>query len=256
MLQKKPFPILEFDSNTSAKIEPSMIIEKKDVPEVCVITFFGEVIQQFLEQDLLKQIAVFKAETLQLPIYEMLFNNDRVGIVVGYVGAAGSAAQLEELIALGFKKFIVCGGAGVLQKDVQIGHLVLPYTAVRDEGVSYHYIEPSREVECNSYALAVIENQLIKDNVPYIKAKTWTTDAVYRETDEKIALRVSEGCVTVEMEAAAFFAVSQFRSVILGQIIYGGDDLSGDKWDSRQWNNRKDIRRNLVELCLKIATKL
>lgn len=256
MIKSNLFPILEFDSNKSAKIEPSKIRDKIDVPQVCVIAFFGEVIQQKLEQGLLKEVAEIYAETLRLPIYETVFNNNRVGITWGYPGAAGAVAQLEELIAMGFEKFIVCGGAGVLQKDVQIGHLVLPFSAVRDEGVSYHYLEPSREVECNKYALSVIEEQLKKDNVPYIKAKTWTTDAIYRETDDKIALRVSEGCVTVEMEAAAFFAVSQFRSVILGQILYAGDDLSGDEWDSRQWNNQGEVRSNLVDLCLRIANQL
>ena len=39
------------------------------------------------------------------------------------------------------------------------------------------------------------------------------TDAVYRETEVKVQHRKAEGCLTVEMEAAAFFAVAQFRSV-------------------------------------------
>jgi len=42
----------------------------------------------------------------------------------------------------------------------------------------------------------------------------------------------------------------------LGQILYGGDDLSGIEWDKRSWNSREKIRTNLVDLCLKIATKL
>lgn len=250
MLTKNIYPILEFDSNIQAKIEPLKIIEKKDVPKACVITFFSEVIEQKLEQGLLKQIAVFKTETVKLPIYETVINNERIGLVVGFLGSAGSAGQLEELIAMGFEKFIVCGGAGVLKKDIQIGHIVLPFSAVRDEGVSYHYIEPSREVDCNQHALSIIEKQLIKENIPFIKAKTWTTDAFYRETNDKIALRLSDGCVTVEMEAAAFFAVSKFRNVVLGQILYGGDDLSGNEWDSRQWNSRGDIRKNLVDFCM------
>jgi uridine phosphorylase len=147
-------------------------------------------------------------------------------------------------------------GAGVLRKDIQIGHLVVPHAAVRDEGTSYHYIAPSREVECSKRAMSVIEDQLGQENLPYIKAKTWTTDGVYRETERKIALRASEGCVTVEMEAAAFFAVAQFRGVDLGQILYSGDDLTGDKWDSRQWHDRTDIRENLIDLCLRIAARL
>lgn len=36
----------------------------------------------------------------------------------------------------GVKKFIVCGTAGILQKGIQAGHLVVPDAAVRDEGVS------------------------------------------------------------------------------------------------------------------------
>jgi purine-nucleoside phosphorylase len=101
-----------------------------------------------------------------------------------------------------------------------------------------------------------IERVLNRERIPFIKAKTWTTDAIFRETEAKIAKRVSEGCVTVEMEAAAFFAVSKFRNVLLGQILYGGDDLSGIEWDKRSWSRREMIRTNLVDLCLKIATEL
>lgn len=216
MFEKKEFPILEFDCNPKAKIEPSNEAKKIDVSECCVITFFGDVIDHMLASNKLKQIATFYSCTVHLPIYITEYNGKMIAITQGFLGAAGSAAQLEELIAMGFSKFIVCGAAGVLQKGIQVGHLIIPCSAVRDEGLSYHYIEPSREIECNQHAVSIIEKYFQKWNIPYIKAKTWTTDAFYRETEDKIALRVSEGCVTVEMEAAAFFAVSKFRNVILG----------------------------------------
>ncbi len=256
MLKESLFPILEFDPNKQAKLQPASIIHKENAPKACVITFFKEVINKKLESGELEQIGSSYSETVNIPVYETKYNSCPVGLVGGFVGAAGSAALLEELIASGFEKFIVCGGAGVLRRDIQVGHLVLPYAAVRDEGVSYHYIEPSREIECNPDALAVIERILKEEKIPYIKAKTWTTDAIFRETEAKIAKRVSEGCATVEMEAAAFFAVSKFRNVLLGQILYGGDDLSGIEWDQRSWVSRESIRENLVDLCLKIAAEL
>ncbi|MHB1483107.1 MAG: nucleoside phosphorylase [Saccharofermentanales bacterium] len=256
MFEKREFPILEFDPNQKAKIEPSNLIEKTDVPEYCVITFFSDVINEMLQSNKLKQVAMFYSCTVNLPIYETEYNGKSIAIVQGFLGAAGSAGLLEELIAMGIKKFIVCGAAGVLQKGIQVGHLVVPYSAVRDEGVSYHYIEPSREIECNQHAINIIEKLFQDENIPYIKAKTWTTDAFYRETEDKIALRVSEGCVTVEMETAAFFSVSKFRNVVLGQILFGGDDLSGVEWDSRQWNSREEIRRSLVELSFKTCLQL
>lgn len=256
MFKNREFPILEFDSNTKAKIEPSNIIAKIDVPKCCVITFFGDVINELLQSDKLKQITTFYTATVNLPIYETVYNEKPIAIMQGFLGAAGAAAQLEELIAMGFSKFIICGAAGVLQKGIQVGHLVVPYSAVRDEGVSYHYVEPSREIECNQHAINTIEKFLQVENIPYIKAKTWTTDAFYRETEEKMALRVLEGCITVEMEAAAFFAVSKFRNVILGQILFGGDDLSGIEWDSRKWNSREQIRKSLVEMSFKVCLQL
>lgn len=256
MFEKREFPILEFDPNPKAKIEPSNIMVKTDVPEYCVITFFGDVINEMLQSKKLKQVAMFYSATVNLPIYETEYNGKSIAIVQGFLGAAGSAALLEELIVMGIKKFIVCGAAGVLQKGIQVGHLVVPYSAVRDEGVSYHYVKPSREIECNQHAISIIEKLFQDENIPYIKAKTWTTDAFYRETEHKIALRVLEGCVTVEMEAAAFFAVSRFRNVVLGQILFGGDDLSGIEWDSRRWNSREEIRRSLIELSFKTCLQL
>lgn len=255
-MTKKEYPILEFDGNPNAKINPCNEARKADVPECCVITFFGDVINEMLQQDNLKKVTTFYSATINLPIYKTEYNGKSVGIVQGYLGAPASAALLEELIAMGFKKFIVCGAAGVLQKGIQVGHLIVPHSAIRDEGLSYHYIKPSREIECNQQAIEVIEKLFNEDNIPYIKAKTWSTDAFYRETEDKVALRVSEGCVTVEMEVAAFYAVSKFRNVILGQILFGGDDLSGVEWDSRRWCNREEIRRSLVQLSFKACLRL
>ncbi|MBU5314634.1 hypothetical protein KQI38_21655 [Tissierella carlieri] len=82
-----------------------------------------------LNEGRLKKIAEFYTTTVVLPIYQIEFNGKLIGIVQGYLGAAGSGGQLEELIAMGFKKFIVCGAAGVLKKDIQVGHLIVPYSA-------------------------------------------------------------------------------------------------------------------------------
>jgi uridine phosphorylase len=165
-----------------------------------------------------------------------------------------AAGILEETIALGFRKFIACGGAGVLNKEIAVGHIVVPSVAVRDEGTSYHYLPPAREVSASPEGVAAIEQVLKQHGVPHIVGKIWTTDAPYRETTAKVQLRRSEGCVAVEMEAAAFFAVAQFRHVVLAQMLYGGDDVSGGEWDSRGWHTRAEVRRNLfwlsAEACL------
>jgi uridine phosphorylase len=189
------------------------------------------------------------------PVYELDWEGRRLALAHPGVGAPLAAGMLEEIIALGCRKFVACGGAGVLVPEVAVGHLVVPTAAVRDEGTSYHYAPPSRTVAADPGAVAAIEAVLTERGLPYLTALTWTTDAIYRETPARIARRRAEGCVTVEMEAATFFAVARFRGVPFGQILYGGDDLSGEAWDSRSWT-RHAIRSTLFELAAAACLRL
>jgi uridine phosphorylase len=182
-------------------------------------------------------------------IYEISYKDQRLAFFHPGVGAPVSAALLEEAIAFGCRKFIACGGCGVLEKDIAVGHLIVVSGAVRDEGVSYHYLAPAREVIADERGLNTLVKNLKENEIPFRVGKTWTTDAPYRETANKIARRRAEGCLTVEMESAALIAVAQFRSVIFGQVLYGGDDLSGVEWDHREWTSRKEVRESLFWLC-------
>ena len=92
--------------------------------------------------------------------------------------------------------------------------------------------------------------------IPFTTGKTWTNDAIYRETPDMIELRRNEGCITVEMEAAAFFAVSRYYNIPLAQLLYAGDDVSGEVWDSRNWNMQKNIRYNLISSAIEVVKKL
>jgi uridine phosphorylase len=144
----------------------------------------------------------------------------------------------------------------VLEKNLAVGNLIVVESALRDEGVSYHYAPPSREIESDPSVVQVIVDELEEKGIPFIRGKTWTTDAPYRETQHMIDARKAEGCLTVEMEAASLMAVAQFRSVTLGQILYAGDDLSGEEWDRRGWQSRKEVRENLFWLAADICLGL
>jgi len=246
------YPILEYDAAPEAIIEPGRVIPRIDIPEHCVLCFFQDAITAACDKDqCLHQLG---SEIGQNPVYKLSHHGKNVAVVHPGVGAPLAAGFLEELIALGCCKFIACGGCGVLNREIAVGHVVIPSSAVRDEGTSYHYLPPLREVAASPEAVAALETVLNRHGIPYVVGKTWTTDAIYRETPAKIAHRKAEGCITVEMEAAAFFAVAQFRGVPFGQILYGGDDVSGDEWDRREWMGRTSTREKLfwlaVEACL------
>ena len=95
-------------------------------------------------------------------------------------------------------------------------------------------------------------------NIPYVKGKTWTTYAIYRETTRNTKKRKEDGCIVVEMECASIMAVSQFRNIPIYQFLYGDDTLDGTEWDRRKIDDssKESMERNILKLGFKIAEKL
>jgi len=243
------YPILEFDPTSEAMIEPSKVIKPRDMPKHCVVCFFMEVIKKVVKEHDTAMLVENRWEDGPHPVYEISRMGKRLAFFHPGVGASQTAATLEEVIAFGCDKFIACGGCGVLAKDIAVGRLIVVDSAIRDEGVSYHYLPPSREIQANGVALKSIVDVMSARGVPHLIGKTWTTDAPYRETAGKVARRREEGCLAVEMEAAGMMAVAQHRQVTFGQVLYGGDDLSGAEWDRRQWQSATEVREQLFWLC-------
>ena len=256
MLEPKSYPILEFDPHPEAIIEPARVIERIDIAEHCVPCFFQEVLTGLVQTGQARQVAVLQSEIGLNPVFELEHQGRRVAVLHPGVGAPLAAAFLEEIIARGCRKFIACGGCGVLDRQIAVGHLLIPTAAVRDEGTSYHYLPPSREVEASPSGVAAIERVLVRHQVEYLRTKTWTNDAIYRETTEKAALRLSEGCLAVEMESAAFFAVALFRGVEFAQILYGGDAVISGEWDHRDWLSRTEVRERLFWLAVEAVLEM
>ncbi len=251
-----PYPILEFDPAPEALIEPSRVVHRKDVPERCVICFFSEALEKVVREQHARMLVTNRWEDGPHPVYEIDYQGARLAFFHPGIGSAMSASLLEEAIARGSRKFIACGGCGVLEPGIALGHLVIVTAAVRDEGASYHYLPPSREVQAQPEGVRALETVLTRQGLPYRLGKTWTTDAPYRETAHKIAARRQEGCSVVEMEAAGMMAVAQFRRVMFGQVLYGGDDLTGEAWDERDWQAKTDIREALFWLSAQACLEL
>ena len=255
MILNNRYPVCEFDTSRDPIIKPTDFLEKT-LPPKCVITFSRKELDQLVADQKLSVIGYLHSEVLDIPIYEYNLSAERLCITMPFLTAPGAAATIEELRAMGCDKFIICGGAGSLKKGSKVGEIIVPVAAVRDEGTSYHYIQPSREVECHKAAVDFVISGLEKLGIPYTTGKTWTTDAIYRETPEMIERRRNEGCITVEMESAAFFAVSRYYDIPLAQLLYAGDDVSGEKWDPRNWNHQKNVRSNLIITAIKLMEEL
>lgn len=259
-IQMASFPILEFDPDPAAIIQPQPPVISRPAPPRAVFCFFSDLLQSMATEGRLEEIGHIGSEMGRLPFYllrvEGADGEREVLVVQPGIGSAFAAAILEEVIALGVRQVIACGGCGVLDPNIAAGHPVVLTAAVRDEGVSYHYLPPGREALPHPKAVQALEAACASLAIDYRRGKAWTTDAFYRETPARRALRLAEGCEVVEMEAAAFFAVAQFRQIVFGQVVYGGDLVVPEGWDSRSWNSRTDDRRLMFELAVDACLRL
>lgn len=155
----------------------------------------------------------------------------RVAIVGKFgIGAPAAAVMLEELIAWGVGSFISIGTAGGLVKGLHPGAVVLCTGALRDEGVSYHYV-PGGGLALPDEALSDdLGSAFDAAGVPYHSGISWTTDAIYRETKEEIDSVVARGASTVEMEASALFTVARYRGTPMAACFTISDSLAETEW--------------------------
>ncbi|MCL2756149.1 MAG: nucleoside phosphorylase [Firmicutes bacterium] len=260
MVKKEQFPILEYDPKSQPIVQPKQyemfFREKRKAVRRCVFTYFSDVVD-VLERDLkINQVFRMRTEGYRPRVYEMKVGDEFIYVMPMPVGAPQAARMIEILAAQGVKKFMVCGGAGTLDDEKTQDFVLVPTSAVRDEGTSYHYLPPAREVKMNPNVVRKIIETLIEEGASYTKVKTWTTDAIFRETQDKLELRKQEGCHVVEMECSAFLAVAEHKKLLCGQLLYAADHVKKDGWDYRDWHSRTEKRTYLFDMAVKCLMKL
>ena len=158
----------------------------------------------------------------------------RVGVVEGFgIGAPGAAIVIEELATLGVRRFISLGLAGALPNEVGFGDVVLCTSAIRDEGVSHHYVPTARYAYPSAGLTDELRQELVNEGTTFTEGLPWTLDAVYRESGEEAIAYRQEGVVTVEMEAAALFTIAEVRGVEIASIFTVSDHLlAASEWSA------------------------
>ena len=255
MIRPNEYPVLEFDTDKDAVVNPFKWGLEYETSRLntnkLIITFFPEVMENLKNEKIIELAHHFGGEN---PVDIFRFSDcPDVLITLGYVGCPACAGNLEVFAACGINKVMFCGGGGVLDKTIKVGELLVVEGAIRDEGFSYRYIEPARYIYTDKKITKKVTDYLDKHKISYIRGITWTTDAMFRETKALVEQRKAEGAKIVEMEQAGCIAVAQFRNFDYAAIIYGGDDVSQDEWDTRSWDKRKGIRYNLVMLCRELV---
>ncbi len=247
-------PLFEYDPDPQGLIRPDHDRPDEPLPKKAVFAFLGDEIDRFAQERGARVIGRFESATKTYPAYLLQTEKEPVCLMQAPVGAPAAVQLLEWLIFHGAREIVSTGSCGALV-PLGEGQFLVPYRALRDEGTSYHYLEPSRFITLSLRAREAIETVLRRRGLPFSEAVTWTTDAFFRETRAKTALRREEGCVCVEMECAALAACARLRGITWGELLFTADTLANaDRYDPRGWG--KEAAGPALELCLEAVQEL
>lgn len=241
-------PLLEFDPNPRAVLEPAHETPGLRLPPSCAFPFVGDMVGEYALERGLPALGECVTITKRYPVYRV---SEDVCLCEAPMGAPVAAAVMDWLIACGVQRVVAAGSCGALI-DLPENAFILPRRALRDEGTSYHYQPAERWIDLDADVRGHIEAVFAREGIPFVETDTWTTDAIGRETVDKVAKRRAEGCGVVEMECAALAAVARFRGAKFGQFLYTADTLANaEAYDARDWGTAS--LRPALELCLRIA---
>ena len=252
--------LTELDECKTSTFNPDELVDKiDDFPKIGITCFSQKLFDRFFNvfegEEIIGELSTANGK---IPIYKINYKGTDIAIYVSRVGAPACCVSYEEITAMGLEKLIMFGTCGVLDKSIEDLAIIIPTAAIRDEGTSYHYIKASDEIEVNTKYREEFKEILDSSNVSYVETKTWTTDAPFRETRNKMQRRKEQGCLCVEMECASIAAVSQFRGTEFFEFFYAADNLDSDKWDERSLGNEDKLeeKEKLLYLALELAVKM
>lgn len=205
--------------------------------DACIVTFSHVILAYVLENYDCAKIGDLYSSNGANPVYGFHYEDRYFAVYMSYVGAPACVADMEDTLSLiNTDKYVVFGGCGCLNKDIARGRIMVPAAAYRDEGTSYHYAPASDYIPVRhaDTVAAFLESV----GLPYVQGKTWTTDAVHRETRANFEKRKAEGCLSVEMECAAVEAMCQFRGLNAYFFFTCGDLLDSPRWNARMQKNQ------------------
>ena len=256
-------PILEWDSDDSNESKQHFFENNKKPFHVfkkaieqgvhSALIFFPRDFKKLTEITVhCKKLYDFKAASAISPVY--LYKNKFL-IALCPLGGPSAANLMEELAYVGIDTFLACGTSGCLLDEYPKSKYFLPTVAIRDEGLSYHYLPASRTVETCKDFNNIIRKTLTAQKQSFIEGIVWTTDAMYRETPNRINRRIAEGAIGVDMECASLAACAQYNKLKFASLFYFTDLIQEETW---QWKiyDKVTLRTELVLTCEKILDNM
>jgi len=227
-------------------------------PKVAVGVYSRHLYHDIVSKYQCNEIGYVKNANVEKPLCIMKYKDSEILLFMAGVSAPHIAGDLEEISYHGVDNFIIFGNCGVLDKTIPDCGIIIPNLAYREEGVSYHYVGEGDSIELDDIYKNDFIEILNEHHFAYREGPTWTTDAFYRETRDKVNYFKEKGCLCVEMEISAIAAVCKAKGLHYFTFLYAGDNLDSVTWEERSLSGlvNFDKKQEVTLLALDLANKI
>jgi uridine phosphorylase len=210
------------------------------VPQVCVLDPDGDLVRRLRQAGTSRHFAAWPCYHTELDLLDL--GLAQVGIVGCVVGASFAVLVAEELFACGCRLLVSLTSAGQITPAGRPPYFVVIDRALRDEGTSYHYAQPSEFADADGALVAAAAAALKDARINSVVGASWTTDAPFRETAEAIEAAKHKGIVAVEMEASALYTFAQAKGAKVLCLAHVTNTMgqTGDDFEKGEADGTKD----------------
>ena len=140
------------------------------------------------------------------------------------IGAPTAALIIEALSVIDPQAVLFLGMCGGLHRSLRIGDFILPMAAIRDEGVSKHFL-PVEVPSLPTFKIQKFVSQMLVDaGLDYRTGVVHTTDYRFWEFNDGFKRTLyEERAIAIDMECAALFSVGFASKVPIGALLLVSD---------------------------------
>ena len=180
---------------------------------------------------------------------------DGVSIINFSIGSPTAALIIECLATINPTAVLLLGMCGGLHRSLKKGDFIIPTAAIRDEGVSHHFM-PRQVPALPTFKVQKFVSQiLVERGLDYRTGVVHTTDYRFWEFNDKFKAELyHERSLAIDMETATLFVVGFASKVPIGALLLVSD-LPLKRGGIKTKKSASSVFKNFTDLHLELGIK-
>ncbi|MCH7660763.1 MAG: nucleoside phosphorylase [Euryarchaeota archaeon] len=250
--------------------QPHLLVENGDVHEIALIPGDPGRVDRIAGQCDSSELV---SENREYKLVNATYNGTDLTICSTGIGCPSAAIAIEELERVGVETVIRVGTTGALQREIEIGDMIVATGAAKDEGTSKRYESVTYPAVPDYRVLSALVESAETRGVsgspddPEASGNSRSSraeevhvgpiasdDAFYAETDDYVESWEAAGILSVEMEAAAVFTLARRKGMRAGAICtVDGNLVRGTQKGETDDEELPEKAKNNVERAIGIS---